>query len=196
MVPVNLPGDWVCSSCIPTHSAGIQLELNIKALIVLRNCPKATGANFLSFYPQRTTSCISFGPESEKSTSLPLQQLQVESKASPLCVGVWRTREEREDLGHCRAHVPPNQQAARPVPSEWQAVRSCLTLPHQRSLCGWRGQRRGTPGRHTSQIRWLFPWTRWHLHPLSLLTFFFCFLCFFQRLFTPFWMLNTVKTTL
>lgn len=60
---------WLCAAAVYLQdSAGLQLEINIKALIVLWNCPKATLANFLSFYPWWTTYNIHLVPKSEKST--------------------------------------------------------------------------------------------------------------------------------
>lgn len=66
-------------------------------------------------------------------------------------------------MGHSLVRVKQGASA-----SEWQAVRTCLTLHHHWSHCGQRGQHWDPCGRHTSHVRRLFSWTCWHLHTLWL----------------------------
>lgn len=161
------------------------------------NCPKATLANFLSFYPWWTTYNIHLVPKSEKSTFREVVggELQVEMMhCTAALVHEWADFSAFLYEGSiCQVMSPygvwgigpqPRTYPSKPTsypPREWQAVRSCLTPPQHWSLSGWRGQGKDTPGHHTSHIGWLFSWTSLTLSSPSLFIFP-LWLCVFCRL--------------
>lgn len=168
MVPVIFLGDWVCSNCIPTDSTEIQLEMNNKAVIVLWNCPKATSANFLSFYLRWTTSNTRLVPNRksqllEKWQVVNCKQLWVMYCTSKTLLkwatfnaflyngSIFQVTSMSWVWGFGLQPRPlPSKQTSQP-PSEWQAVRSFLN-PRHWSLGGWRGQGHSRPSHQPLQI--------------------------------------------